>query len=288
VNVALIGHGYWGKILEKYLKESSVFNLKYVCNSKSNLNEVWEDLSVGAVIVATRNEQRYEIVCQALLHNKHVLTEKPLAMTYKDACMLCDISHEVKRELIVDYNFMVSPSLLITKNMVANNIIGELVGFDMRINHLAPFGGGSVYWILGSHCLSVISMFMDLNDLTYEKRDIVNINGEAETGTIITSKGQIHLSLNYPERAVEFVFYGKKGTIVYNPKKKPTLLLDKYKKPNWMREVPQQKDVWIFDEANNARFMLDYFRDVMQGKSESNLKVAKEITGILEYIQDDR
>jgi len=37
VNISLIGHGYWGTILEKYIKEDEHFNLKYICNSKSDL-----------------------------------------------------------------------------------------------------------------------------------------------------------------------------------------------------------------------------------------------------------
>ena len=78
INSALIGCGRWGTILERYIKKDRDFNLEYVCNSKSDLDKVWNDERIDAVIVATPNETHYPIVKSALLHGKHVLSEKPL------------------------------------------------------------------------------------------------------------------------------------------------------------------------------------------------------------------
>jgi predicted dehydrogenase len=281
MNVALIGHGYWGKILEKYIVKD--FNLKYVCDSKSDLNEVWNDKDCTSVIVAVRNEQRYSIVNQALLSGKNVLAEKPLALKWDEAVELAKLAEKNNLALVIDYTFTVSKSLLLARDLVK---IGDLLGFDMAVNHLAPFGGGSVYWILGSHMLSILSMFMPLVSLCYKRQDIVKYNGAVETGVIITNKGQIHLSLNYPDKTVEVVLYGSKGTMVYNPNSKDSLIIENYERKEWVRDLLYKREVYHINESDNLKYIMAYFKDVIKGKAESNIVTAIEITKILEDLDD--
>jgi predicted dehydrogenase len=287
MNVALIGHGYWGKILEKYIVKD--FNLKYVCDSKSDLNEVWGDKDCTSVIVAVRNEQRYSIVKQALLSGKNVLAEKPLALKWDEAQELAVLADKNDLSLVIDYTFTVSKGLLLASELVKQGKIGDLLGFDMAVNHLAPFGGGSVYWILGSHTLSVLNMFIPLESLSYKKHDIVIHNGEIETGVIVTNKGQIHLSLNYPDKTVEVVLYGSKGTIVYNPNKTDSLIVDNYERKTWVKmpDVPHKREICQFDESDNLKYIMAYFKDVIKGKAQSNVDTALMITNILEGLQND-
>ena len=286
--IALIGHGYWGKILEKYIKADNNFYLKYVCDSKSNLNEVWNDKTVKAVVVAARNEQRYGLVEKALLSGKNVLTEKPLAMTSLEARQLAWIAIEKKLNLVVDYTFMVSKSILIARDLALyKRRIGKIIGFDISVNHLAPFGGGSVYWILGSHMLSVLDMFIPLEKLTFKRQDIFVYKDNIETGVISTDRGQIHLSLNYPAKTVEFVLYGTTGTIVYNPNKKESLIVENYDRPTWIRDVPKEEKIFEIDESNNLKYVMGYFSNVIKGKAKSNVDTAIKITKILEELHAD-
>ena len=60
LNTALIGFGYWGNILKKYLDESPKFKLRYICFRSarqggvfiSDINKIWEDSSIDVVIIA--------------------------------------------------------------------------------------------------------------------------------------------------------------------------------------------------------------------------------------------
>ena len=80
INIALIGYGYWGSKLYHYLKENQNFNLKYVyALSKKDcpefikdINLIWKDKSVKAVVIATPIETHYALVKEALLHHKNV------------------------------------------------------------------------------------------------------------------------------------------------------------------------------------------------------------------------
>ncbi len=294
INCALIGHGYWGKILEKYLSSSRVFRLVRICDSKSDLDEVWSDDSITATIIAVRNEQRYSITRKALISGKNVLSEKPLALKTTQAEYLQRLSEYWNKVLVTDYTFTLSRSLLAAVNCVAFRTIGELLGVDMRVNHLGKFGGGNVYWILGSHMLAVLGMFVPLETLVYGKKDIVVCNGVAETGVISFSqtvsnlRGQISISLNYPGKEVEVVLYGSKGTIVYDPNCEKTLIVRTYERKTWVigSELLGIRSEYYFNEADNLKYIIEYFGDVIQGEAESNIHNAVAITRILEELNE--
>jgi len=38
IKTALLGHGYWGSKLERYIKENKNFDLVHICNSKTDMS----------------------------------------------------------------------------------------------------------------------------------------------------------------------------------------------------------------------------------------------------------
>ena len=102
INIALIGYGYWGKRLCRYLKEEKGFNLKYVCTR--NNDKIWADESIEAVVIATPIDTHYKIAKMALLMNKHVLCEKPLSLKVEEVLELKKIAEQKNLLLLVPYN----------------------------------------------------------------------------------------------------------------------------------------------------------------------------------------
>jgi len=279
VNIALIGVGYWGSKLKKYLDENPNFHLKYVCDSKSDLNEVWNDPQVTAVVVATRNDSHYSLVKLALLHGKNVLVEKPLALKTVECEELKQISIDHNRLLLVDYTWTFSKGIQEAKNLIQAGVIGKVLGIEMAVRHLGRFGGGSVYWLLGSHMLSILDMFTPIRDLSFKKNDLVTYSGEVETGVIYFTgemSGQIVVSLNHPEKEIKTAFYGEKGTITYDP----SLKVEKYERLNWTlgSKLPREYAEFSFDETNNLRYVVESFAQGLY----SNIDRAIAITSILE------
>lgn len=292
INIALIGKGYWGSKLQSYLNDDSNFLLRKVCDSKTDLNEVWNDKSIVSVVVATPNETHYSIIRDALLNKKHVFSEKPLALTKSECLELKMIANDLKLKLHVEYTYTFSKSLKVVLDLILEDgAIGKLLGVDMCVKHLGRFGGGSVYWLLGSHMLSVLGMFLDLKTQRYNKLDIVKYNGEVETGVITFSpfNGQIFVSLNSPHKEVKITFYGDSGTIVYKPVYAPdSVIMTKYDHDlKWTIGEKLIRDVKLVgvDETNNLRLAIQSFYNVLTGKEESNIENAIVITEILENIQ---
>jgi len=290
VGVALIGIGYWGSKLKRYVEENPNFRLKHICDSKSDLNEVWSDDEVKGVINATPNKFHYEINREALLSRKHVLSEKPLALRADECRDLKVIADKHGLEILTEYTYTFSKSLKRAATMVEKGEIGSLLGLEMSVRHLGRFGGGSVYWLLGSHMLSVLDMFVPLDSLKFSKRDIVVFRNIPETGMIFFENdeiaGQIVVSLNYPGKETNIVLYGEEGSIIYDPLSEYSLKLTRYERVRWTvaDKLPKETSRYHFDERHNLRYAMETFYDVLRGKREGNLDTAVEITRILESI----
>ena len=92
---ALIGHGYWGHILEKKLRDSPDFDLGYICDLKGfseqehiqyethailltqDYNSIIKNPNIEAIFIATPPNTHFELAYQALADHKHVWLEKP-------------------------------------------------------------------------------------------------------------------------------------------------------------------------------------------------------------------
>lgn len=294
IGCALIGNGYWGSKLKRYIEENPNFHLKYVCNSRSDLDEVWHDEGVAAVVVATPNETHYPIIKAALLHGKSVLSEKPLTLQSEQCRELNRIASQAGRVLAVEYVYTFSRALKQAQSMIADGEIGRILSLEMAVKHLGRFKGGSVYWLLGSHMLSVLDMFVPLKELSFEKRDMVTCEGEVETGVITFSKpglqGQVTVSLNYPGKETSVVIYGEKGTIIYDPVNQPALQVDRYERVKWTvaEKLPREHKEFRIDENNNLRYAIDYFYEALSGRAKSNGELGTEITTILQNLQEKK
>lgn len=289
IATALIGKGYWGSKLKRYIEESPNFWLKHVCDSKSDLKEVWNDEEVDAVINATPNKFHYDINKKALLNGKHILSEKPLALRAEECRELKTIAETGSLVLLTEYTYTFSKALKRAVTMVEEGEIGSILGMEMSVRHLGRFGGDSVYWLLGSHMLSVLDMFVPLETLEFGRHDLVVNDGNVESGSITFKgpiSGHIVVSLNHPGKETRVILYGEHGSIIYDPMAKYELQVMTYKRIPWTvaDNLPKETSRYHFDERHNLRYAIESFYDVLMGKREGNLGTAIEITRIFESI----
>lgn len=285
IKIALIGHGYWGKKLLRYLKADKRFEVKHICNSKTDMALVWSEIE--AVVIATPIETHYQIVKKALSQKKHVFSEKPLALTYQECQELKNISEKKNLVLAVEYTQTFSKSL---KKAASEIDIGPIQSIEMFVKHLGRFLKFDVYWLLASHCLSILDMFVSLKNLQFKKIDFIKNHNLVESGQILfwnrEIRGQISVSLNFPGKQYQVIVYGKKGTIVYDAIAKPSLKATWYKKKIGLlpRELVYKQKVWNINEQNNLKYAVDYFYKIIKNQKKSNLERAITITQILEKL----
>ncbi len=75
----------------------------------TDYHQALEDPSVDAVLISTRHNLHAQIALDAIVAGKHVLVEKPLALTIEDCRRICDAASEKQVLVSVGFNRRLSP-----------------------------------------------------------------------------------------------------------------------------------------------------------------------------------
>jgi len=299
INTALIGYGYWGKRLYRYLKSSENFSVKYVFGRSleqdkeftSDINKIWQDKDIQAVIIATPIDTHYSVVKEALLYNKNVLCEKPLAQKAEEILELKAISEQRNLLLLTEFTYTFSKSLEKAKKIIDDGLIGEIESMELSLKYVGRFLKYDVYWLLASHLLSILDIFIPLEKLSFNKIDFIKHNERVETGLLLfqskKASGKMTISLNYPDREAKVIIYGQKGTLVYTTLSQPSLRISWYKKTEGVlsNELVTKDEFHFFGEGNNLKYAVEYLHKALEGSAKSNIDSAVKVTKILETLE---
>ncbi len=92
-----------------------------------------EDLD--AVTIATPDQVHREIAIAALAAGKHVLCEKPLALTVEDCKAMVEASKQYGKKLMVGQICRLAPSFLLAKELIDRGEIGEIFFMESEYAH---------------------------------------------------------------------------------------------------------------------------------------------------------
>ena len=90
---------------------------------------------LDAVIIVTPDQLHREMVEAALAANKHVLCEKPLALTREDLCAIVEAGKRSDRKLMVGQICRFTPGFVAAKKLVDEGRIGELYFIESEYAH---------------------------------------------------------------------------------------------------------------------------------------------------------
>ncbi|MBF0522468.1 MAG: Gfo/Idh/MocA family oxidoreductase [Candidatus Omnitrophica bacterium] len=310
-NVALIGYGYWGKKIYKYLKESSQFHLAYVFfpslkklspdmiaqtygpEFTANIDDVWNDKGVSHVIIATPINTHVDVVTEALCHGKNILVEKPLAVIGHEAQSIVEQAKTRGLILETEYTYTYSQGLQAAQNMILQGMIGDVQSISISLKQLGRFLPYDVYLLLGSHALSILDIFLPLENLTFSSDSFLVTEG-VPTAAVIhyqskqnSCRGTIEINLHCPQKDRKVIIYGEKGTIIYAPDQKDVLTLTLYKRTRFSldKEIIEKQQTFQFDENNNLKNALENFYHVIQRNRPSNSARAVSINTVLDILR---
>src|SRR6188472_2579013 len=133
--VAIVGAGYWGTNYIRVFGELGDARVALVCDSRPDrLEEVRRSLPVrttadaaqavtepeaDAVAIVTDASTHRRLAGMALEAGKHVLVEKPLATTSKDASELIDLAERNGTTLMVGHTFLYNPGVRALREYLA-------------------------------------------------------------------------------------------------------------------------------------------------------------------------
>ena len=178
-NIGVIGCGYWGPNLLRNFAENEGAQLRWICDldearlaamgrrypmarTTTDYRKLVEDAPLDAVAIVTPVATHFQIAKDFLAAGKHVLLEKPLAATVREAEGLIEIAAKNHLTLMVDHTFIYTGAVRKMKEILSGGELGELLYFDsVRIN-LGLFQRDiNVLWDLAPHDLSIMDYLIE-------------------------------------------------------------------------------------------------------------------------------
>jgi predicted dehydrogenase len=235
---ALIGYGYWGKVLLKNLVKNKDFDVCKISdvnikktekisatypfvNTSNDSDFIFNDKEIDAVIIATPADTHYKIVKEALLSGKHVLVEKPLACSYIEAHELHELAIKNKKILIVDHLLMYTEATQLLERFISSNRKSvHSISCKRHNNRLGP-ADTNVLWDLAPHDISVINYALKELPVTVKLLSYDLRNGRIHRASIImnyASKKTVHLSFSWisDSQKRETIIKCKNSLLTYN------------------------------------------------------------------------
>ena len=101
----------------------------------TDYRELLRHPGLDAVIIVTPDQLHREMVEAALAANKHVLCEKPLALTREDLCAIVEAGKKSDRKLMVGQICRFTPGFVAAKKLIDEGQIGELYFIESEYAH---------------------------------------------------------------------------------------------------------------------------------------------------------
>lgn len=176
--IAIVGYGYWGPNLVRNFMGTKGACVRYVSDLSASRREaasqlypsvttvetiepVLADPGVDLVVVATPPSTHAEIAIRALEAGKHVLVEKPLAVSAEEADRICEVARRVNRRVFVDHTFVFTPAVRKMCSLAHDNYLGRLLYYDSTRINLGLFQRDvDVIWDLLPHDLSILDYLL--------------------------------------------------------------------------------------------------------------------------------
>lgn len=258
-------------------------------------DRVLGDPSIDAVIIATPSRTHVALAVEALAAGKHVLVEKPLALSLASAARLAD----PRRVLLVGHLMVYHPAITRMRELVDAGALGRLqYVHSVRANLGRIRADESVLWSFGPHDVSMLDALLDDIPLTVSARgQSVHHAGVHDVvfATIRYASGhlaQLHLSRLHPRKERTLTLVGSRQLVQFDDVAPDKLRLVKqgFEVPPAFADFAEflslrDGDVQLpaLPMSEPLRLQLHHFLDCLDGATpRTDLNSAMRVTAVLE------
>ena len=306
--IAQIGCGYWGPNLlrnfsaqpncwVKWVAELSPQRRAYVEENypKTKTTPNWEDAlndsEVDAVIIATPASTHYELTKTALKLGKHVLVEKPLAMSTQEADELVALAAATGRILMVGHTFLYNSAVRYLKQLLEQGELGQLYYiYSQRLNLGQVRSDVNAWWNLAPHDISILLYLMDGElpiSVAAQGMDYIQSGIEDVVFATLTWANQVtaHVQVSWldPSKVRKTTLVGSRKMVVYDDVSDDKIrVLDK-----GVDRVPKSGERMDYDNFNNYQ-LFHRAGDVWLPRINFQEPLKVESAHFLECIQTDK
>jgi len=186
--VGVVGCGYWGKNLIRNFHELG--SLRAVCDvdperaislatkhnvdSCTSFGELVARKDIQALVIAAPAADHYALAKKAMLADKDVFVEKPLALSVEEGIELADLSVTTGRILMVGHLLHYHPAIRKLKELIREGALGKIEYiYSSRLNFGKLRTEENILWSFAPHDISAILHLLD------EEPSTVTANGGA-------------------------------------------------------------------------------------------------------------
>lgn len=177
LKLAQIGIGRWGKNHLRNYCQLGVMELACDLDQKNidaalqlypnlkttkNINDVFNNSEIQAVVIATPAATHFELGKKALLAGKHVFIEKPIVFKTEELETLIELAQQKNLVLMEGHLLLYHGAVNKMKEAIQSGLIGELQQLYFRRANLGAIRfEANVLWDLGVHDISVLYYLLD-------------------------------------------------------------------------------------------------------------------------------
>jgi UDP-2-acetamido-3-amino-2,3-dideoxy-glucuronate N-acetyltransferase len=230
---------------------------------------------VDAVVLATPAALHYEQARAALLQDKHVFVEKPLALHYREGQALVELAEARGLVLMVGHILEYHPGIVLLNEIVRRGDLGRLwYVYSNRLNLGKVRQEENILWSFAPHDISVISTIvgaepelvssMGSNYLQAGIADVTVTNLVFPEGV----RGHVFVSWLHPYKEQKLVVVGDRRMAVFDDAAKEGKLKVYDKGIDWREGVPVPRQtsetVLFFDTTEPLKLECQHFLNAVR------------------------
>ena len=234
MRVALVGLGYWGKIIYKNLKQipeiteikicDPLFSGQKVDGIDEEIDNKYYDYDVDCAFVVVPAKYHKKVVEFFLTSKVHVFCEKPLCLDVDDVNYLYQISESTGKILFVDWIFTFNDQINLIKQHYESGTFGEIKSIEMNRLNFGPIRYDvNACWDLASHDVSIVQYIFEnqypnkIDWINYKRNHLGN-QDDTSVGVLQYEKFDciINVSWQYGSKFRKCVFEFEKGFLIWD------------------------------------------------------------------------
>lgn len=240
INIAVVGSGYWGPNLIRNIALLPDARLHTVCDinpkaleqnarrypgirTTQDFDSVLKDPDVAGVVLATPASLHAEMALAALDVGKHVMVEKPLAMSSEEALRLIQKAESNGCILMAGHVFEFNPAVIALRDMVQSGRLGRILYlYSQRLNLGIIRDDLNVMWNLAPHDFSILNFVLQQGPTAISARGFHLLGRKLEDVAFITVEypgnivANVHVSWLDPNKTRRMTVVGDEKMAVYD------------------------------------------------------------------------
>ncbi|MBF0489742.1 MAG: Gfo/Idh/MocA family oxidoreductase [Candidatus Omnitrophica bacterium] len=240
ISIGVIGCGHWGPNHVRIFSQlpgskvvmcadlddkrlAAMAALYPQLQTTKNYQDILNNPSIDAVVVALPTNFHFKITQEALLANKHVLCEKPLSLSAQECLTLRDLAIGQKKHLMIGHIFVFNQGVVRLREYIKNGELGQIHYANSQRTNLGPFRYDvNALWDLAPHDVSIFNYLFDGAPISVSARGHKCLGGKLEDLAFATLDYpnnimiNIHVSWIDPKKVRHITIVGDKKMVVWD------------------------------------------------------------------------